>query len=58
MARQGLTQGKLAELIGSKPTAISRTLAGNLIDRRSLWIKVFDALGLEIVIRPKKPKRS
>lgn len=54
MKEQGLNQGKLAELIGSHPAAVSRALGSNLIDRRSLWIKILDALGLEIVVRPKQ----
>ena len=53
MKVRGLNQGDLAKLIGSHPAAVSRVLNSGLIDRRSLWLKIFDALGLEIVIRPK-----
>ena len=50
---KGINQGELAQLIGSHPAAVSRVLNSRLIDRRSLWPKIFDALGLEIIIRPK-----
>lgn len=54
MRTRGINQGDLAALIGSHPAAVSRALSGNLIDRRSLWLKIFDVLGLEVVIRPKQ----
>lgn len=53
MRERGLNQGDLAQLIGSHPAAVSRVLNSRLIDRRSLWLKIFDALGLEVIIRPK-----
>ncbi|GGO19488.1 helix-turn-helix domain-containing protein [Deinococcus humi] len=56
MKEKGLTQKDLAALLGSHQTAVSRTLGSNLIDRRSLWPRLLDALGLEIVIQRKGEK--
>jgi antitoxin component HigA of HigAB toxin-antitoxin module len=53
MKGRDINQGDLAALIGSHPAAVSRVLNSGLIDRRSLWLKIFDALDLEVVIRPK-----
>lgn len=55
LARQGINQAELARQIGTLPGTISRALAGSPLDERSkTWPAILDALGLEIVIRPKK----
>lgn len=54
LAERRWNQKDLARHIGANDTALSRTLSTRrLMDRRSLWGRAFDALGLEIVIRPK-----
>lgn len=53
MKRRKLTQTELAEQIGAHRGAVNRTLGNNLFDPRSLWIRIFDTLGLEAVIKPK-----
>ncbi len=54
LAAKGLNQTQLAEVLGKERAAVSRTLSKSPIDERSLWPAILDALGLEIVIQPKK----
>lgn len=51
---QGMNQSQLAERLGKERAAISRTLSRSPIDPRSDWPAILDALGLEIVVRPKQ----
>lgn len=55
LRRMGLTQTDLARMLGKDPRSISRTLARPLIDSRSDWTRILEALDLEIIVtvRPK-----
>ena len=54
LARMGMNQAALERQIGVKPSVVSRALAGSPLDQRSTtWPAMLDALGLEIIIRPK-----
>lgn len=54
MKDQGLTQVKLAELLKTTQPVISRTLTASVLNDRSHWPAIIEALGLEVVIRPKQ----
>lgn len=55
LAQRKMNQKDLAAALGANYTALSRTLSsGKLLDPRGLWVRAFDFLGLEIVIRPKR----
>jgi len=55
LARQGLNQAELERRLGVGRGTVSRALAGSPLDERSkTWPAILEALGLEIVIRPKQ----
>ena len=59
LARLNMKQVDLARQIGVLPGTVSRALASSPLDERSkTWPAMLEALGLEIVIRPKNPKTS
>ncbi|WP_135230147.1 helix-turn-helix domain-containing protein [Deinococcus fonticola] len=54
LARMGMNQADLARKLGILPGTVSRALAGSPMDERSkTWPAILDALGLEVIIRPK-----
>ena len=53
---KGLNQSQLATQLGRERASISRTLGRSPIDPRSDWPAILDALGLEVVIRPRRGK--
>jgi transcriptional regulator with XRE-family HTH domain len=55
LARQGMNQAELERRLGVSRGVVSRALAGSPLDERSkTWPAMLEALGLEIVIRPKQ----
>jgi len=55
LAERRLNQAQLAALLGTHTSTLSRTLnAGEIVNGRSLWPAILDALDLEIVIRSKQ----
>lgn len=55
LARRGMNQADLERQLGVTRGTVSRALSGSPLDERSkTWPAILDALGLEIVIRPKK----
>ena len=53
LATQGLSQAELGARIGTDRHTISRALAGNGAVP-PIWQRMLDALGLELVLRPKE----
>ena len=53
LQKQGLTQVELARRLGLAPASVSRTLRAPPIRQDSHWPAILDALGLEVIIRPK-----
>lgn len=54
LAERQMSQAELARRVGTHASTLSRVLGeSQMIDARSLWPKIFDELGLEIIIRPK-----
>jgi predicted transcriptional regulator len=51
---KGLTQVKLAEMLGTTQPVISRTLTASVVNDRSHWPAILDILDLEIVLKSKK----
>ena len=55
LATQRLNQAELASRLDIFPSVLSRTLKENqMLSKRSHWAAILDALGLEVVIRPKQ----
>ncbi|AFD27458.1 helix-turn-helix domain-containing protein [Deinococcus gobiensis] len=54
LAKREMTQTELAEQIGIPQQSLSRTLRTPALNQRSHWPKILDALGLELVVQPKK----
>lgn len=55
LARKGISQADLARELEVLPGTVSRALSGSPLDERSkTWPAMLDALGLEIIIRPKQ----
>jgi transcriptional regulator with XRE-family HTH domain len=52
LADQGLSQAALAAMIGTDRHTVNRALAGNG-NVPVIWQRMLDALGLELVLRPK-----
>ena len=48
-----MTQIQLAAQLKTTPAIISRALSGSMIRTDSYWPAILDALGLEVIIRPK-----
>ncbi|WP_407541749.1 helix-turn-helix transcriptional regulator (plasmid) [Deinococcus radiomollis] len=55
LAEAGMTQAQLATRLEMKPQVLSQSLQSPLVNSRSHWPAILDALGLEVVIRPKQP---
>lgn len=53
LAERDLKQGDLAQLVGMKPQYISRLMTGNVGRVPEAWLKVLDALDLQLVAIPK-----
>lgn len=54
LEKLGLSQAELERQLGVKRSVVSRALGGSPLDERSkTWTAMLDALGLEIIIRPK-----
>lgn len=59
LARLGINQAELERRLGVTRGTVSRALAGSPLDERSkTWPAMLDALGLEIVIRPKQSTQT
>ena len=54
LAKRDLTMTEFAQQLGIPQQSLSRTLNAPAINHRSYWPKVLDALGLELVVQPKK----
>ena len=57
LAEHGLTQAALAATIGTDRHTVNRALSSNGTVP-PIWRKMLDALGLELVLRPKAPPRT
>lgn len=57
LARLGINQADLERRLGVARGTVSRALSGSPLDERSkTWPAILEAVGLEIVIRPKQAK--
>jgi transcriptional regulator with XRE-family HTH domain len=56
LARRDMNQSELAEKIGVTRQYLSNYMAGKAGDVPRLWQRVFDELGLELVVQPKMKK--
>ena len=54
MARKRMTQVELSKTVGMSRSHISACLTGSTDVLSSRWLKIFDVLGLELVLRKKK----
>jgi transcriptional regulator with XRE-family HTH domain len=52
-----LRQEDLARIVGIHPVTLSNLENGNIPESLARLLRVFDALGLDIVVRPKSPIR-
>ena len=52
-----MTQIQLAEQLKTTPAILSRALSGSMIRTDSYWPAMLDALGLEVVIKPKSGRQ-
>ncbi len=57
LAEHGLTQTALAAAIGTDRHTVNRALSSNGTVP-PIWQKMLDALGLELVLRPKASQRA
>lgn len=53
LKQRGLTQVQLARQMGLDERTLRSTLSSSLIRPNSHWPAILDALGVEIVLRPK-----
>lgn len=53
LARKAINQSELAERIGISKQYLNAYMNGKAGNVPRLWSKVFDELGLELVVRPK-----
>ena len=53
-----MTQIQLATQLKTTAPILSRALTGSMIRTDSYWPAILDALGLEVVIRPKQSGQS
>jgi transcriptional regulator with XRE-family HTH domain len=58
MKEKGLSTYKLADLVETVQPNISRILSGRSGSIPELWVKVFDALGLELTVKEKGPGKE
>lgn len=56
LKERGITQNQLAEMLDTTQPVISRTLTASVLNDRSHWPAIIDALGLEVVLQPKEQK--
>jgi DNA-binding phage protein len=54
LVKRRMTQTGLAEQAGITPQHLSRMMQGDSSNIPGSWEKVFDTLGLEVVVRPKQ----
>jgi predicted XRE-type DNA-binding protein len=54
LKQRGLTQQQLADMTGIERPNINAMLSGKVGKMPDRWEKLLDALGLEVVIRPKQ----
>jgi predicted XRE-type DNA-binding protein len=54
LKQRGLTQQQLADMTGIERPNINAMLSGKVGKMPDRWEKLLDALGLEVVIRPKR----
>ncbi len=54
LAERDLKQGDLAQLVGMKSQYVSRLMTGHVGKIPETWLKVLDALDLELVAVPKE----
>ena len=54
LAGKGLTQAQIAEQLNIPRTQVNRMLNGDIGKVPDSWTALADALGLEVVIRPKQ----
>ena len=53
LAQNGMTQSQLATEVGLTPQYLSQIMTGQRGDVPEAWQKIFDRLGLELVVREK-----
>lgn len=53
LVKKRMTQGELAERAGITPQHFSRMMQGSSSNVPESWQRVFDELGLELVVQPK-----
>ena len=56
MARRDLKQSELAERIGVSRQYLNTYLSGGAGNVPRLWKKMFDELGLELVVKPREER--
>ena len=54
LKERGLTQAQFAEQLGTTQPALSRTLGSPIVNPQSQWLAILEALGLEVVVQPKR----
>ncbi|GGR39807.1 helix-turn-helix domain-containing protein [Deinococcus ruber] len=57
LSKAGKTRSELARELGLSRQQITRTINSTALlnERAAHWLAILDALGLEVVIQPKKP---
>ena len=55
LTEKGMTQAQIAEQLNIPRTQVNRMLNGDIGKIPDSWTALADALGLEVVIRPKQP---
>ena len=56
LAKRKLTQLELAQKVGITPQHLSRMMQGERSNVPDAWQKVFDELGLELVVKPREER--
>ncbi|WP_161883864.1 transcriptional regulator [Deinococcus alpinitundrae] len=54
LAKREMTMLELAAQLGIPQQSLSRTLQTSPVNQRSHWPAILEALGLEVIIRPKQ----
>jgi transcriptional regulator with XRE-family HTH domain len=55
LARRGMSQAELARILDLEPQALSRGLSKSMVNARSIWPAVLEALDLEVVVQERRP---
>lgn len=56
LARRQLKQTELADKIGKSRQYVNAAIHGRAADMPDIWQGIFDALGLEVIVKPKESK--